>query len=81
MFQKKSHKQWKKVGSLEAQVLLFIAINIIFNITQNQYNGVNTLLYIKIWINLTPILKEKSQIQKNTYCSNPFMLSSKAENL
>ena len=81
MFQKKSHKQWKKVGSLEAQVLLFIAINIIFNITQNQYHGVNTLLYMKIWINLTPILKEKSQIQKNTYCNNPFMLSSKTENL
>ena len=64
VFQKKSHKQWKKVGSLEAQVLLFIAINIIFNITQNQYHGVNTLLYMKIWINLTPILKEKSQIEK-----------------
>ena len=48
------------------------AINIIFNITQNQYHGVNTLLYIKIWVNLTPILKEKSQIQKNTYCNNPF---------
>lgn len=62
----------RKVGGLEAKVLLVIAINIIFNITQNQYHGVNTLLYIKIWVNLTPILKEKSQIQKNMYCNNPF---------
>ena len=46
----------QKVGGLEAQVLLVIAINIIFNITQNQYYGMNTLLYIKIWVNLTPIL-------------------------
>ena len=60
----------QKVGGLEAQVLLVIAI--IFNIIPNQYYGVNTLLYIKIWVNLTPILKEKSQIQKNTYCNNPF---------
>lgn len=68
-FQKKSQTM-QKVGGLEAQVLLVIAI--IFNIIQNQYYGVNTLLYIKIWVNLTPILKEKSQIQKNTYCNNPF---------
>lgn len=38
----------QKVAGLEAEVLLVIVINIIFNITENQHHGVNTLLYIKI---------------------------------